>query len=65
MANMSVCIAYPHVYEIVQISELGSAETLFFSKKVSWADASTPDVTKLGIFSRQITRQPGSMYKNS
>ncbi len=32
MANMSVCIAYPRVYEIVQISELGSAETLFFLK---------------------------------
>lgn len=56
MANMSVCIAYPRVYEIVQISELGSAETLFFSKIVSRADASTPDVTKLGIFSLQITR---------
>lgn len=56
MANMSVCIAYPRVYEIVQISELGSAETLFSQKIVSRADASTPDVTKLGIFSLQITR---------
>lgn len=56
MANMSVCIALPHACGIVQIPKVGLAETLFSQKIVSRADASTPDVTKLGIFSLQITR---------